>query len=52
MRGYDDQIMEKNRELSEANNKMQVLNAQLAAAEEACQAAKKSGIPDPGTEKK
>ncbi|MDD1681256.1 MAG: hypothetical protein LUQ35_06585 [Methanoregula sp.] len=53
MQGYDDQLREKNRELSEANKTMQVLNAQLAEAEEACQAANREAkIQDPGTERK
>jgi hypothetical protein len=53
IQGYDDQLREKNRELSEANKTMQVLNAQLAEAEEACQAANREAkIRDPGTERK
>ena len=53
MQGYDDQLREKNRELSEANKTMQVLNAQLAEAEEACQRANREAqIRDPGTERK
>ena len=36
MHGYDDQITEQNRELSDANARMQVLNTRLAESEEAC----------------
>jgi hypothetical protein len=41
MRCYDDQISEKNRELSDANARMQVLNIRLAESEEACRIANK-----------
>ncbi len=41
MRCYDDQITEKNRELSDANARMQVLNNRLAKSEEACRLANK-----------
>jgi hypothetical protein len=42
MRLYDDQILEKNRELSEAGRKMEALNARLV----------KSGEADQGPDKK
>jgi len=41
MRCYDDQITEKNRELSNAYARMQVLNNRLAESEEACRIANK-----------
>jgi hypothetical protein len=39
--GFYDQVTEKNRELSDANARMQVLNTRLAESEEACQIANK-----------
>jgi hypothetical protein len=41
MHGYYDQVMEQNRELSDANARMQVLNTRLAESEEACRIANK-----------
>jgi FtsZ-binding cell division protein ZapB len=41
MQVYCDQIMEKNRELSEANGKMQALNARLAESGESLHNANK-----------
>jgi hypothetical protein len=41
MQGYYDQVTEKNRELSEANRKMQALNAQLVELGEAARAAER-----------
>ena len=41
MRGYCDQVMEKNRELSEANEKLHAFNARLAESREDSPAADK-----------